>query len=47
MMWLSLLAAFVLWFASFVRFSIATVGAGHARYLFPVSATLSILMVVA
>jgi hypothetical protein len=46
MMWLSLCAAWVLWFASFVRFSMATVGAGHARYLFPVSATLSTLMVV-
>ncbi len=46
MMWLILLAALVFWFASFVRFSIATVGAGHARYLFPVSATMSIMIVV-
>ncbi len=46
MMWLSLLIAFSLWFASFVRFSIATVGAGHARYLFPVSAAVSLLIAV-
>lgn len=46
MMWLSLLVAFVMWCVSFVRFSIATIGAGHARYLFPVSAVVSILIVV-
>jgi len=46
MMWAVLLAAIVLWFASFVRFSIATVGAGHGRYLFPVSGAVSLLIVV-
>jgi 4-amino-4-deoxy-L-arabinose transferase-like glycosyltransferase len=45
MAWIVLLTALSVWFASFVRFSIATVGAGHGRYLFPVSAALSLLMV--
>ena len=44
-MWIVVLAALVLWFVSFVRFSIATVGAGHGRYLFPVSAVISLLIV--
>ncbi len=46
MMWVILLAAFTLWFASFVRFSVATIGAGHARYLFPVTASMSTIIVV-
>lgn len=46
MMWLVLLAALGLWFTSFARFSIATIGAGHARYLFPISAAMSVMIVV-
>jgi hypothetical protein len=46
MTWLVLLAALALWFISFVRFSIATVGAGHARYMFPVLAAISVMIVV-
>jgi 4-amino-4-deoxy-L-arabinose transferase-like glycosyltransferase len=44
--WLSVLAILLLLFASFVRFSIATNGAGHARYLFPAAFTMAALIIV-
>lgn len=44
--WLVVLATLVLLFASFVRFSVATTGAGHARYLFPAAFTMAALIMV-
>jgi hypothetical protein len=40
------LATLTLLFASFVRFSVATVGAGHGRYLFPAGVGIGALLVV-
>ncbi len=42
--WLVTVTLFVLLFASFVRFSIATEGAGHARYLFPAAFSMGAVM---
>lgn len=42
--WLVLLTAVGLVFASFVRFSMATVGAGHGRYLLTVAGPLALAM---
>jgi 4-amino-4-deoxy-L-arabinose transferase-like glycosyltransferase len=39
------LAILLLLFASFVRFSIATLGAGHGRYLFPAGFTIGTLLI--
>lgn len=44
--WLVVLATLMLLFASFVRFSVATVGAGHGRYLFPAGVGIGALLVV-
>jgi len=41
-----LLAAAALVFLSFVRFSVATVGAGHGRYLFTIAGPFSLLLAV-
>lgn len=43
--WLAVMTVLVLLFISFVRFSIATIGAGHARYLFPVAFSVGVLIV--
>ena len=43
-MWVVLVGASLALFASFVRFSMATTGAGHGRYLFPVAAGLMLFM---
>ena len=43
--WTVALAMLFLLFASFVRFSIATVGAGHGRYLFPAGASIGALLI--
>jgi hypothetical protein len=43
--WLVILAVLALLFASLVRFSIATVGAGHGRYLFPASISIGALLI--
>ena len=43
--WLVALTVLLLLFASFVRFSMATVGAGHGRYLFPAGATIGALLI--
>lgn len=43
--WLVVLATLVLLFASFVRFSVATVGAGHGRYLFPAGISIGALLI--
>lgn len=43
--WLLLLALLGTLFASFVRFSITTVGAGHGRYLFPAGVTIGALLI--
>ncbi len=42
--WIIAVSLFVLLIASFVRFSIATVGAGHGRYLFPAAFTMGALI---
>lgn len=44
--WLVLLAVLFLLFISFVRFSAATLGAGHGRYLFPAAFSIGVLIVV-
>ena len=43
--WTVALAIFLLLLASFVRFSMATVGAGHGRYLFPAGASIGALLI--
>lgn len=43
--WLVVLTILGLLFASFVRFSIATVGAGHGRYLFPAGVSIGALFI--
>jgi hypothetical protein len=43
--WLVALATLLLLLASFVRFSMATVGAGHGRYLFPAGLTIGALLI--
>lgn len=43
--WLVALTVLLLTFASFVRFSIATVGAGHGRYLLPAGAAIGALLI--
>lgn len=43
--WLALITVLILLFISFVRFSMATVGAGHARYLFPAAFSVGVLIV--
>jgi 4-amino-4-deoxy-L-arabinose transferase-like glycosyltransferase len=43
--WLVAVVLLLLLFASFVRFSIATVGAGHGRYLFPAALPVGALMI--
>jgi 4-amino-4-deoxy-L-arabinose transferase-like glycosyltransferase len=43
--WGILLAALFLLFASFVRFAVTTVGAGHGRYLFPAGASIGSLLI--
>jgi 4-amino-4-deoxy-L-arabinose transferase-like glycosyltransferase len=43
--WLIALMVPILLFASFVRFSIATIGAGHGRYLFPAGASIGALLI--
>lgn len=42
--WTVILAVLFLLFASFVRFSIATIGAGHGRYLFPAGVSIGALL---
>ena len=42
--WTVTLTVLLLLFASFVRFSIATVGAGHGRYLFPAGVSIGALL---
>jgi 4-amino-4-deoxy-L-arabinose transferase-like glycosyltransferase len=44
--WLLIFTLFLLLIVSFVRFSIATVGAGHGRYLFPAGVSIGALFVV-
>lgn len=44
--WTAILAVLFLIFISFVRFSMATVGAGHGRYLFPAAFTVGVVMIV-
>ena len=44
--WLSLFVMAALLFVSFLRFSVATVGAGHARYLFPVVFVMATVIVI-
>jgi 4-amino-4-deoxy-L-arabinose transferase-like glycosyltransferase len=44
--WLVTIAGLVLVYLSFVRFSIATVGAGHGRYLFPAAPAIGALLIV-
>jgi len=44
--WLVLLSAAVLAFLSFVRFSMATVGAGHGRYLFTIAGPFVLVLAV-
>jgi len=43
--WTVVMAIFFLLFASFVRFSMATVGAGHGRYLFPAGFSIGALFI--
>ena len=43
--WLVVIMMLIMLFISFVRFSIATVGAGHARYLFPAAFSVGVLIV--
>lgn len=43
--WLLLLGLFASLFASFVRFSITTIGAGHGRYLFPAAVSIGALLI--
>ena len=43
--WAATGALMILLFASFVRFSIATVGAGHGRYLFPAAFAVGVVIV--
>ena len=45
-LWLLLTTLLALLFASFVRFSMATVGAGHARYLFPALFAIGVVIVI-
>lgn len=44
--WIVLLAGMLLVFISFVRFSVATTGAGHGRYLFTLAAPLALAIAV-
>jgi 4-amino-4-deoxy-L-arabinose transferase-like glycosyltransferase len=44
--WMVTLGVLLVLFASFVRFSIATVGAGHGRYLFPAGFSIGALLIV-
>jgi 4-amino-4-deoxy-L-arabinose transferase-like glycosyltransferase len=44
--WVVAISLLVALFASFVRFSMATVGAGHGRYLFPAAFTIGIVIMV-
>jgi len=44
--WTVTIGVLLLLFVSFVRFSIATVGAGHARYLFPAAFSIGAILIV-